>query len=298
MDIEQLKYFLAVCDCKQMTQAADKLFISQPALSKHIGQLEKELGISLFDRCGRSLHITSAGMDFEDYAREAVARHEDIMRRLRHRLNTAKATLTVGTIPILSQYNLHKIILAFCKDNPDIALNLLEEKGDYALKLLEDELVELAILRTETLPHDGYKTIDLAHDRLVLVCSPQHPLAHAEEVDLCDLGEEYFFLLDVGHFPRYAVIQACQRAGFSPRIKQAFTRIETIIGFVAENAGIALLMEKDLTAFATHNICLKKLASPVSSTVALVFPHGRQLSPAACLFKDYIRAQKGNLWTA
>ncbi len=53
MDIEQLKYFLAVCDCKQMTQAADNLFISQSSLSKHIGQMEKELGISLFDRSAR-----------------------------------------------------------------------------------------------------------------------------------------------------------------------------------------------------------------------------------------------------
>ena len=288
MDIEQLKYFLAVCDCKQMTQAADNLFISQSSLSKHIGQLEKELGISLFDRSGRTLHITSAGMDFEVYAREAIARHEDILRRLQYRLKDARATLNLGVLPVLAQYDIHKKILAFGEDNPGITLNLIEEKGDHGLRLLEDELVELAILRTETIPHDGYKTLPLAHDRLALICSPQHPLAHEDELNLTDLAHEDFFLLDVGQFPRHAVMQACQRAGFSPRIKHAFTRIETIIGFVAENAGIALIMEKDLAAFDTHNICIKKLASPVPSTVALVFPHGRQLSPAACLFRDYL----------
>ena len=75
---------------------------------------------------------------------------------------------------------------------------------------------------------------------------------------------------------------------FSPRITQRFTRIETILGFVRENAGLSLLMAKDLTAFDCHGICQKKITPSIPSTVALVFPHGRQLSPAARALRDFL----------
>jgi len=292
MDIEQLRYFLAVCDCKQMTQAADNLYISQSSLSKRISQLEKELGTPLFDRSGRTLHINSAGMDFEAYARKAVAEHEDMVKTIRKRLHKPQATLAIGTIPVLTAYGLHRKSLAFCQENPGIILNFTEGKSDHILQLLEEEQVEMAILRTETLPHDGYKTMELARDNLVLLCSPHHPLAQENTLELANLEEESFFLLDEGQVSRHPVIQACQRASFSPRIKQRFTHIETILGFVAENAGIALLMEKDLTPFDTQKICIKKLTPAISSTVSLLFPHGRQLSPAACLFQDYLTRMK------
>lgn len=101
MEIEQLKYFLAVCDCKQMTQAAERLFISQSSLSKHISQLEKEVGVPLFDRTGRTLHITTAGMDFAEFARETVNKADAILRRL-HDKTPYTATLNLGTVPVLS----------------------------------------------------------------------------------------------------------------------------------------------------------------------------------------------------
>ncbi|MCR5757974.1 MAG: LysR family transcriptional regulator [Selenomonas sp.] len=288
MDIEQIKYFLAVYDCKQMTLAAESLFISQSSLSKHIGQLEKEVGVSLFDRSGRTLHVTSAGMDFEVFAREAVAKHDAIIRRLQNGLDGQKCSLTIGTIPILAQYDIHKKILAFHQENPQIQLNFIEEKGDYVLKLLDDGLVDLAIVRTELLDGESYKAIELAQDELVLVLSTRHRLARIENVDLGDLTAEDFFLLDVGDSPRHAVRQACKRAGFTPRIRQAFTRIETIVGFVAANAGVALLMEKDLRAFNLQGVCLKRLNRPLRSIVALTFPHGRHLSTEACRFRDFV----------
>ncbi|MCR5756534.1 MAG: LysR family transcriptional regulator [Selenomonas sp.] len=291
MDIEQLKYFLAVYSCKQMTLAADTLFISQSSLSKHIAQLEKEVGVPLFDRSGRTLHITSAGMDFEVFAREAVAKHDAIIRQLQNNLNAHQSTLTIGTIPVLAQYDIHKKILAFGKENPHIKLTLIEEKGDHVLKLLDDELVDLAIVRAEGLNRSEYKVLALAQDELVLILSSQHPLAAEDTINLADLAAEDFFLLDVGSLPQQPVLQACQRAGFSPRLRQSFTRIETIIGFVAENDGVALIMEKDLNAFDQRRICIKKLTVPVTTTVALVFPHGKHLSPASCCLRDFLSSR-------
>ena len=287
MDIEQLKYFLAVCDHNHMTRAADSLFISQSSLSKHIGQLEKELGVTLFDRTGRNIRITSAGMDFAQYAREEVARYEAILCKLQGYKEPGQTKLAIGTIPILAQYGLHKRLLDFQKKNPQIRLSLLEEKSDHILKLLDDELVEMAIVRTASLMDDSYKVIPLAEDELVMACSNQHSLAARESVCLTELAEEKMLLLDVGTTGNIAV-QACQKAGFVPQVEQVFTRIETILGYVAENAGISLLMRQDLNAFDCRGISLKEIIPQTPSTVALVFPHGRKLSEAARALREFL----------
>lgn len=287
MDIEQLKYFLAVCDHSHMTRAADALFISQSSLSKHIGQLEKELGVPLFDRTSRNIRITSAGMDFAQYAREEVDRYEAILCKLQGHKEPGQTQIAIGTIPILAQYGLHKRLLDFQKKNPQIRLSLLEEKSDHILKLLDDELVELAIVRTASLTADNYKIIPLAEDELVMACSNQHPLAAMDNVCLTELAEEKMLLLDVGTTGNVAV-QACQKAGFAPQGEQVFTRIETILGYVAENAGVALLMRRDLNAFDCSGISLKEITPQTPSTVALAFPHGHKLSEAARAFRDYL----------
>ena len=248
MEIEQLKYFLAVCDCKQMTQAAERLFISQSSLSKHISQLEKEVGVPLFDRTGRTLHITTAGMDFAEFARETVSNADAVLRRL-HDRTPYTATLNLGTIPVLSQYGLHTKLLTFQEKKPHIQLNLVEDRGEEILRMLDGELVELAVLRSSSLPDDSYKTLTLGTDKLVLVCSRTHPLAASAEVHLKDFQQEDFILLDMGQNFADSVYHACAREGFTPHIWQRFIRMETILGYVAAGAGVSLLLEKELTAF-------------------------------------------------
>ncbi|SFA77996.1 LysR family transcriptional regulator [Selenomonas ruminantium] len=287
MEIAQLKYFLAVCDCKQMTQAAERLFISQSSLSKHISQLEKEVGVPLFDRTGRTLHITTAGMDFAEFARETVSNADDVLRRLRDK-TPYTATLNLGTIPVLSQYGLHTKILAFQEKNPHIQLNIVEDRGEEILRMLDGELVELAVLRAGSLPDDSYKAFTLGTDKLVLVCSSNHPLAASAEVHLKDFQQEDFFLLDMGQNFADSVYHACAREGFAPHIRQRFPRMETILGYVAAGAGVSLLLEKELTAFNLRNVAVKKLSPAISSSIALVFPHGRHLSPAAAALRSFL----------
>lgn len=287
MEIEQLKYFLAVCDCKQMTQAAERLFISQSSLSKHISQLEKEVGVPLFDRTGRTLHITTAGMDFAEFARETVDKAEAILHRL-HDKTPYMATLNLGTIPVLSQYGLHTKLLAFQEKNPHIQLNIVEDRGEKILHMLDGELVELAVLRASSLPDDRYKSLTLGTDKLVLVCSSAHPLAACAEVCLKDFQQEDFFLLDMGQNIAASVQHACAREGFAPHIRQRFTRMETIIGYVAAGAGVSLLMEKELAAFNLQNIAVKQMSPSITDSIALVFPHGHHLSPAAAALRNYL----------
>lgn len=287
MDIEQLKYFITLCKFRHLTQASNRLFISQSSLSKHIAKLEQEVGVHLFDRIGHSLHITTAGQDFLKFAQNVVAQHEKVLLQIQNYLNESSEVLTLGAIPILAQYGFHKKILDFKKKYPSCDVRIFEDNSEEILKLLDDEVVELAILRTTFLPEETYRQIKLAEDELVVVTS-QEKFADEKILNLKSLSQENFILLDDNNEKNFYV-EACNRAGFNPKEISRFSRIETILGFVEEGEGVTLLMEKFLKSFDTRRVSIKKFEEPVTSEFSLVFPHGRRLSPSAILFHNELK---------
>ncbi len=288
MDITQLKYFLTIAKYQHVTLAADQLCISQSSLSKHIRQLEDGLGLKLFDRASRTIRLTSAGQEFLLFAEEIVAKHELMLLKMQQYRQPQEGRLIIGSIPIMSQYGFHRAIHAFEQQYPDIAIQIFEEKGEQIVKMLDDELIELAIVRTTTLKTNAYKTMPLAEDELVLVTSKDHPLAHKGPLSLKEAANETFVFLDSGIGLYDQCLSVCARAGFNPLIRYQHTRIETIIGFVTEKIGVSLLMKKVIAFFNHPDIALVELQEPAVSTVALVFPHGRKLSPNANLFRNFL----------
>jgi DNA-binding transcriptional LysR family regulator len=289
MDIIQLKYFLTVSKYRHVTQAADHLYISQSALSKHINQLEDEVGLKLFDRSERTIRLTSAGHEFINFAEEIIAKHDTMMLKMQHYRQTDKGRLIIGSIPIMSQYDIHRAIVAFEKQYPNITIQTVEEKGNQIVKMLDDELLDMAIVRTATLSDNSYKVIPLAYDKMVLVTNKDHPLTKIKTpLPLNEAANESFILLDSGPGLYDLCLSACTKAGFSPSIRYQHTRIETIIGFVAENVGVSLLMKKVIAFFHHPDIALLELQDPATSTIALVFPHGKKLSPSASLFRHFL----------
>ncbi|MBP2635308.1 MAG: LysR family transcriptional regulator [Firmicutes bacterium] len=288
MDITQLKYFLTVAKYCHITYAAEQLYISQSALSKHINQLETEVGLKLFDRSERTIRLTSAGHEFLSFAEDVIDKHDKMLLKMQYYQQSDKGCLTIGAIPIMSQYDIQRAIAAFEKQYPDITVHIFEEKGDHIIKMLDDELLELAIVRTATLPGSLYKVVPLFEDEMVLVTSKTHPLAQKRPLALKEAANEPFILLDSGAGLYDLFLTACAKAGFSPFIRYQPTRIETIIGFVAENMGVSLLMRKVISFFNHPDIVCTELQEPVTSNVALVFPHGRKLSPNANLFRNFL----------
>lgn len=289
MDIIQLKYFLTVAQYHHITLAADHLYISQSSLSKHISQLEDEIGLKLFDRGKRTIRLTSAGYEFFSFAEEIIAKHNMMMVKMQQYRQIDQGCLTLGSIPIMSQYDIHRAIAAFAKQYPDITIHTFEEKGDQVLKMLDDEQLDLAIVRTATLSGNSYKVIPLADDEMVLVTHTNHPLTKVKRpLPLKEAANESFILLDSGPGLHGLCLSTCAKAGFVPSITYQHTRIETIIGFVAENLGVSLLMKKTISFFQHPDIVWLELQEPAISTIALVFPHGKKLSPSASLFRNFL----------
>jgi DNA-binding transcriptional LysR family regulator len=277
MEIQQLKYFLEVAEKGNFTAASAELSISQSSLSKHIKALEEELGVKLLDRNTRSVKLTEAGSEFKEYAFRTVEAYREIMFRMDEYRDKNKKTLAIGTIPVMSQYGITSLIAAFMKQHKDIDVDIVEGRGHEVLELLDSMKVDLAFIRTVSLPGKGYRVNPLVDDELVLVVPCDHPLADRESVDLAMAANENFIFLDSGPGIHDLCLKACRESGFEPRILHEYSRIETIVGVVREGIGVSLLMRKVVEYFESKDVKVVKLDRGHATTLALVsLQHKRQ----------------------
>lgn len=291
MEIKQLKNFLMVAKYQHFTLAAEQICISQSALSKQIRALESEMGVALLDRCGRNVYITSAGQEFLVFADEVVSSYD----KLRNKMNQYKATytghITIGTVPFMSQYGLNSILTSFFKQHPEIKVQIIEDKGEQILSLLNENQINFAFLYTTTLPDKNYKVIPLFDDVLVVVAHKDHKLAKRNSIDLKEIANDSLILPDSCQGFQDKIIQSCSQAGFYPDILFDKINMQTAMDFVTEKMGISLVMKSAMDSYKNEELAIIPLNDPIKSTFALVFPYRIKLSPSASMLRNYIIKQ-------
>ena len=287
MDIDQLKYFVAVVKYNSFTLASEQLCISQSSLSKHIKAMENELGVTLLDRSTRNIKLTSGGQDFFALLNEVIESFNKVNIKLQKYKQNEKGHLIIGTIPVMSQYGITTLIASFNKLHPEIEIEIIEKKGEEIVELLDDSKIDLAFVRTITLPNNSYKVLPLIDDEMVIVTHRDHPFAKRESINLLEASNEKFIFLDSGPGLYDLCSKSCNNAGFTPKVVYTNTRIETIIGLVREKVGVSLLMNKVVDLFDKKEISIVKLDNNISSTLGLVFIHGNKLSTSSMVFKNY-----------
>ncbi|WP_353946363.1 LysR family transcriptional regulator [Streptomyces sp. HUAS MG91] len=243
MELRQLRYFLALAEECHFGRAAARLHVAQPALSQQIKQLERELGVQLFNRSTRRVEPTEAGRLLTGYARALVAEEERARVHL-HELATGHAgRVSVGFIGTATYDVLPRVSRTVRARLPGITLDLRGE-------LLTPELVEgltsgtydLAVLRGRV-AGEGLRVTSLRSEPLVAVLPAHHPLAGRPRIPLRALADEPF----VVHPSRSRssmydlVLAACERAGFSPVSLTEVGETATLVVFVAAGHGVALV---------------------------------------------------------
>ncbi|MEU6843363.1 LysR family transcriptional regulator [Streptomyces sp. NPDC046716] len=243
MELRQLRYFLALAEECHFGRAAARLHVAQPALSQQIKQLERELGVPLFNRSTRRVEPTEAGRQLTGYARALVAEEERARVHL-HELATGHAgRVSVGFIGTATYDVLPRVARTVRARLPGITLDLRGE-------LLTPELVEglssgtydLAVLRGRV-AGDDLRVTSLRSEPLVAVLPAHHPLAGRRRIPLEALADEPF----VVHPSRSRssmydlVLAACERAGFSPASLTEVGETATLVVFVAAGHGVALV---------------------------------------------------------
>ncbi len=275
MTMNQLTYFVVAVENKNFLEAGEAVSLSQSSLSKSLQRLEEELGVKLFDRSKRSCALTEEGQVLYQGAIKILDEYKKTMLELKNVSSTLHGTIRLATLPVLAQYNLTGILKEFSSENHGIELIIDEMEDMDILQELDHGTCDLAILRKDCLTKDNYKTYPLATDELVLITSLTHPLASRPEVSLRELGQEHFILMNKHISIHSLCINACIASGFTPNVLRT-ARVESILGAVAENEAVSLLMKRNIGVFLHEKVAILPLKEKIISTIVLATNKSRK----------------------
>lgn len=286
MTFEQLDYFIAAVQCDTFLDAAETLHISQSALSKQIMKLEKELDIQLWDRSRRSAVLTEAGHMFYEEALKLSGEYRKTLFRLSEYKEKAGQRLSVGTLPILSQYHLTAMLKDFADSHPHIRLFLEEVEEHDLLQGFSNNAYDLIITRSNMPDRKTHTFCPLAEDRLVAILPENHRLAGRAGVSLNDIAGEGFILMHSYTSIYHFCMDLFQQAGIRPRLLRT-ARMESIISAVAVREGISLLPEENFKLFQYKDIVSVPIDPARKLSIGIAGKKQGQVSSAMAEFLRY-----------
>lgn len=285
MDLRQMEYFQMVCRLNNLTRAAERLHVAQPAISVAMQKLEEELGVQLFSRSQKQFTLTTEGQVFLARVEDILSRTQDAILEMHEYRELRKGTIKLGVPPMIGSYLFPHIFAGFKQVYPSLDLSVIEE-GSLAIRgMLERDELDLGIVITCHM--SPLLQSELITGGEILVClSPFHPLAGVEKVDFAQLRQEPFILLKEDTYHRQVILQQCKRHNFEPNIILASSQIDTIRGLVARGVGISFLF--DVVARKDPQIQCVPLSEPLCIEIGLAWKKDRYFSKASQAFLDYM----------
>ncbi|MEU3661371.1 LysR family transcriptional regulator [Streptomyces sp. NPDC032940] len=242
MDLQQMRYVLAVAETAGFTRAAERCHIVQSALSHQIARLEKELGARLFERTSRRVRLTAAGEAFLPAAREALEAAERARAEVAAATGEIRGRLTVGSIPTVAAVDLPALLHDYRRRYPQVRITLRAGSSERLVEQVREGTLDAAFLGVQPgFRLEGVHDEELAHGRHVAVVAPDHPLAAKDEVDLRHLADEEFVDFAEGSAARAQSDQAFAAAGLRREVTYEVSGVELMIRMVRHGLGIALL---------------------------------------------------------
>jgi LysR family hydrogen peroxide-inducible transcriptional activator len=282
ISLRQLRYATALADTGHFGRAAERCFITQPALSQQIRLLEELCGTTLFDRLGKEVRLTPFGREFIERSRTVLERTDDLLAFVSGRAGLPARPLRFGLIPTVAPYLLPEVFPALRTALPEIDYAVSENHTDGLLGGLAEGTLDLALVATTPPPGGPRLTVaPLFADRFVLATGPDEQ--HEEPVPLRQIDTGRMLLLNEGHCFRDQTIAACSLNDGDAARAFAATSLSTIVEFVANGLGVTLLpaiaIRKET---ADRRIQVQELAAPGAARIlSLVW---REASPFAETF--------------
>lgn len=278
MDIDALRAFLAVADTGSFSRGAERLFLTQPAISKRIGALEQSLGTPLFDRIGRRIRLTPAGTALLGHARRIVRELEDARRDIASRSGRVIGPLSFGTSHHVGLHRLPPALKRFNDTYPDVQLDLRFMDSEKACAAVEHGDVEFAVVTLPATAPAALAVHAVWDDPLEIVCAPTHALARSESVTTADLCAYPAILPGAGTFTRAIIMSALGDARERLHLGMSTNYLEVLKMLVSIGLGWSALphtlIDEELKVVHIENVKIVR-------TLGIVHHRIRTLSNAA-----------------
>jgi len=289
MEIRQLIYFVEIARLGSFTRAAEKLFVSQPSLSKAVRRLADEIGAPLFEPKLKKPVLTQAGQRLFESAQRIIGEYNAILAELQGSANMLRGRVTVGIPPLICTCFFAPIIAGFRELYPGVEVSVVEKGARSIQDAVDRELLDAGIV---ILPvYDGrFEVTPLVDDEVVLVVSARHPLAERESVTYPELKNEKMVLLNEEYMLRHQITINCREAGFEPYVWAESGQWDYLTELAAQNVGVTILPRPVFRNSCRDDIRLIKLDHPRAGwdVVAIIKKDGKYREEAR-RFVQYVK---------
>jgi DNA-binding transcriptional LysR family regulator len=296
VNLQQLRYVVALAETQSFTKAAESVFVVQSALSQQIRKLEDELGVPLFERTTRSVSLTPAGEALMPVVRQVLAGVDKIVVDAQALSGTIGGRLTVGMMEVPTEsLDVAALMATFHARYPEVSVTLRSGGSDLLIDAIRDRKLDVAIVgsnvsgATDRLTHT-----ELFSEPLVAVLPAAHPLAAKSSLALTELADLPFIDFPPGYGLRHETDRGF--TGVPRRVAFEVTRVDEVIQFVRKDLGVALLPESVATSRAggDANLALRPVVGAnLHRQVNLIAPKSTVRSAACQAFvqcvEDHVR---------
>jgi DNA-binding transcriptional LysR family regulator len=285
LNFHHLEVFYAVARHLNFSRAAEELYISQPAVSKHVKDLEKDLGVDLFRRNGRRVELTDAGRLVYDYAGHALVLTEGLRRALADLHGPGRGYLRLAATYALATYVVPRMLASFQTRFPDVELSLQVASKGVAIRQVLQHQADLGIIDCQAIPTD-VQWQRFARVPVVLLASPNGHLPAGGIVDLVELSQETIIAEEKGSDTREALERELERLRVRPARILEIGNLEAIKRAVSAGLGVAFLPKICVAAELGRGDLIELAAQGFSleTQLGVVFARGRPPSTIALAF--------------
>ncbi|MGD9922002.1 MAG: LysR family transcriptional regulator, partial [Pseudorhodoplanes sp.] len=237
MNLRQLQYFLEVSEAESVTRAAHRLHIAQPALTRHIRALERDLGVRLFDREGRGIVLTNAGLVFRERIRLVLRELDRAQVEVQALSRSPGGRIDIGLPYSISQALTRLLVKRMQDEYPRIAMRVIDGWSGFIIEWLIRGKLDLGVIYDHTLKSDVLRTQPLATEEHFLVCAANDRRTARKTMSLTEVANLPLVLPSHEHGLRVAVEQHMQTIG---RVPSIHTELESIVGLkqLAQQGGV------------------------------------------------------------
>jgi len=293
--LKQIQTFIAVARHKSVSKAAEQLFVTQPAVSMQLRQLEDAFGLPLVETVGRNISLTGAGQEFLTHAIAAIAQLKDLEALMAEHVGVRKGRFELAVVST-AKYFVPMLLVQFAKLHPGIEVTLRVDNRENVLGMLSRNESDLVIMGRAPKNLDCEAT-SFATNPLGIVCAPDHPLSRRKRLAFDMLKDQAFVVREPGSGTRAAMERLFGQHELPINVAMEMPSNETIKQAVMAGMGLSFLSLRTVRheLAAGHLALVDVTGMPIVGHWYVTHLSQKKLSPAAKAFKAFLIEQGGAL---